>query len=119
MSFANVGFGVSAKIAAGTKAAVIMHPIRTLDRMLLFLLMWQRRPCGGFSRATKPTQLRAGRCPPADQVWPFSRAVSMIRNDHALAFIYTRVISRFIRTSQALVASDRRVGTNRLGAPRL
>ena len=41
MSFANVGFGVSAKIVAGTKAALMMHPIRTLDRIVLFLLMWQ------------------------------------------------------------------------------
>ena len=36
----------------------------------------------------------------------------MIRNDHALAFTYTRVIARFIRTADAFVASDRWVGTN-------
>src|SRR5580698_6556705 len=36
-----------------------------------------------------------------------------------LAFIYTRVIARFIRTAHAFVASDRWVGTNGLGAIRL
>ena len=39
----------------------------------------------------------------------------MIRNDHALAFTYTRVVVRFIRTGHAFVASDCRVGTNRPG----
>src|SRR5665213_264872 len=36
-----------------------------------------------------------------------------------LAFTYTRVIARFIRTAQAFVASDRWIGTNGPGAARL
>ena len=36
----------------------------------------------------------------------------MIRSDHALAFTYTRVVTRFVRAAHAFVASDGWVGTN-------